>query len=104
MPLKLFEANLENVRRELHGEYEKQSDGRYKLMLEDFGDLEDVRGLRSALKKCREELKELRATGGMPDAVAARTPFSEMLRAKGIGSAPDVRAGLLPRRGTPRRG
>jgi hypothetical protein len=102
MPLKIFENSLEKVSPAFHGEYEKQPDGSYVLKLIDLN--EHVAGLKSALRKSREEIKELRAAGGMPDSASALTPFGEMLKVLNTRKAPDVRAGLLPRRGTPQRG
>jgi len=64
---------------------------------------EFVHGLKSALAKSRQENKELRAKYGVtPDGAEALTPFGEIPKAIGGRTAPDVRAGLLPRRATAR--
>jgi hypothetical protein len=65
---------------------------------------EIVGGLKSALRKERETNKQLTATGGMPDGVAALAAIGGTSRAANTRAAPDVRAGLLPprsRHGTP---
>ncbi len=66
----------------------------------DLADLDEfVGGLRSALAKCRDEKKELKAKYGVtPDECEALAPFGEIPKARGGRAAPDVRAGLLPRR------
>ena len=64
MTLRIFEANLENVRPEWRDEYDRNGDGEYVLRCADWdslGDVEDVRGLKSSLAKTRQENKELRA-------------------------------------------
>src|SRR5260370_5546050 len=65
MALKIFEANLENVNPALRGEYEKQPDGSYTLKLVDLDEF--VHGLKSALRKERETIKELRAKYSVTD-------------------------------------
>ena len=100
--MRIFETNLDTVRPEWRGLYEQRRDGTFMLVLADWdslGDVEDVRGLRSALAKSREENKELRMK--LSETLAkceALSPVGEMLRAK---RPVDVKAGLLPRRGTP---
>ena len=64
-----------------------------------------ISNLKSALRKERETIKELRAKYSVTDDGAeALTPFGEIPRARRGGPAPDVRGGQLPRRGTPHRG
>ena len=78
---------------------EKQSDGSYVLKLSDLDDF--VHGLKSALAKCRLEIKELRAAEGISDGVAALSAFGVIPEVRRSGTQ-DVRAGMLPRRnGTP---
>ncbi len=102
MALRLFEPTLANVRTDLRGEYEKQPDGSYALKLIDLDEF--VHGLKSALAKSRQENKELRAKYGVtPDGAEALAPFGEIPKAQRPGTQ-DVRAGLLPRRGTLQRG
>ena len=79
MALKILEANLENVNPALRGEYEKQPDGSYTLKLVDLDEF--VHGLKSALRKERETIKELRAKYSvMDDGAEALTPFGEIPR------------------------
>ncbi len=75
MTLRLFETTLVNVRTELRPHYLPDDEHGWRL---DLSDLEThIGGLRSALQRERQLVKELRAQ---------------------IPPAPNVRAGLLPRR------
>src|SRR5258708_1438911 len=67
MALKIFEANLENVNPALRGEYEKQPNGSYTLKLVDLDEF--VHGLKSALRKERETIKDLRTKYSVTDDV-----------------------------------
>jgi hypothetical protein len=100
MALRLFERTLAAVKPELRPLYVPDEEHGYRL---DVSDLESyVHGLKSALAKCRDEKKELRAKFGVtPDGAEALSAFGEIPKARGDGLVPDVRAGLLPRR-TPR--
>ncbi len=103
MALRLFEPNMANVPQELRSLYAKQADGTFALMLSDLESY--VAGLKSALRKQRDDNKELRAKFGIsPDGAEALTALGEMPRANAGRTAADVRAGLLPRSGTPQRG
>src|SRR6266478_9473507 len=103
MALRLFEKTLASVPAELHGLYEKQADGTFALVLSDLESY--VAGLKSALAKCREEKKELKARFGVtPDGAEALSVFGGIPKTLGGRAAPDVRAGLLPRRATAPRG
>jgi hypothetical protein len=66
-----------------------------------LSDLDDfVHGLKSALAKCRLEIKELRAAEGISDGVAL-SAFGVIPKVRRSGTQ-DVRAGMLPgRNGTP---
>jgi hypothetical protein len=99
MALRLFERTLASVKPDLRPLYVADAEHGYRL---DLIDLESyVHGLRSALRKQRDENKELRLKFGVtPDGCEALAPFGGTPKVKGIGPA-DVRAGLLPRRGTP---
>src|SRR6266404_7240080 len=97
MALRLFERTLANVPQELRSLYAKQADGTFALMLSDLESY--VAGLKSALAKCREEKKELKARFGVtPDGAEALSVFGGIPKAIGGRAAPDVRAGLLPRK------
>lgn len=56
--LKAFVASLDEVPENLRELYVEQEDGRFKI---DADDVEDVKGLKSALEKERKEAKSLRA-------------------------------------------
>jgi hypothetical protein len=63
----MIESSLENVPENLREYYRRRENGKWMLDVCDFGDAEDVRGLKSALAKARIENKELRAKlGEMP--------------------------------------
>lgn len=103
MALRLFERNLANVRTDLRSLYVADAEHGYRLDLIDLDDF--VHGLRSALAKERQRIKELKTKYGVtPDGVEALAAFGEMPLAVGGRTVPDVRAGLLPRRGTLNRG
>ena|SRR6266404_897283 len=97
MALRLFEPNMANVPQELRSLYVADAEHGYRL---DLIDLESyVAGLKSALAKCREEKKELKARFGVtPDGAEALSVFGGIPKAIGGRAAPDVRAGLLPRK------
>src|SRR5258707_5853255 len=102
MALRLFERTLALVRADLRSLYVVDSERGYRL---DCDLDEHVHGLRSALRKQRDDNKALRAKFGIsPDGVEALTAFGEMPRANASRTAADVRAGLLPRRATAQRG
>src|SRR5258707_9435477 len=103
MTLKIFERSLLGVKHELRALYVVDTERGYRL---DVSDLDEfVHGLKSALRKERETIKELRAKYSVTDDGAeALTPFGEIPRARRGGPVPDVRGGQLPRRGTPHRG
>jgi hypothetical protein len=103
MALRLFERSLANVPQELRSLYLPDSEHGFRLDLADLDDF--VHGLRSALRKQRDDNKALRAKFGIsPDGAEALAPFGVMPGANAGRTTPDVRAGLLPRRGTPNRG
>jgi hypothetical protein len=96
MALRLFEQTLANVAADLRRLYLPDSEHGYRLDLSDLDEF--VHGLKSALRKQRDENKELRAKYGLPDAAEALAPFGVMPRANASKALPDVRSGLLPRR------
>jgi hypothetical protein len=103
MALRLFETNLANVPQELRSLYVRDAEHGFRLDLSDLDDF--VHGLRSALRKQRDDNKALRAKFGIsPDGAEVLGPFGVMPRGNASRTTPDVRAGLLPRRGTPHRG
>jgi hypothetical protein len=102
MALRLFERTLANVRTDLRPLYVADDEHGYRLDLIDLDEF--VHGLRSALRKQRDDNKALRAKFGItPDGAEALAPFGVMPRAHAGGTVPDVRAGLPPRSGTPQR-
>jgi hypothetical protein len=103
MALRLFEPTMAHVRADLRSLYIADAERGFRLDLIDLDQF--VHGLKSALTKSRQENKELRAKFGVtPDGAEALAPFGEMPKANASRMVPDVRAGLLPRRGTPQRG
>jgi hypothetical protein len=100
--LRLFEPNLANVRADLRSLYVADVDHGFRLDLIDLD--EHIGGLKRALAKERELNKEIKANGGTSDGLAAMSAFRVMPALTKTKPAPDVRAGLLPRRGTPQRG
>jgi hypothetical protein len=103
MALRLFERTLASVKPDLRPLYVADAEHGYRLDLIDLDDF--VGGLRSALRKQRDENKALRAKYSVTeDGSEALAPFGVMPKAIGGRTVPDVRAGLLPRRGTPQRG
>lgn len=103
MALRIFEANLEKVQSAFRSEYELQLDGTYKLKLIDLDDF--VAGLKSALRRERELNRACKVAGVTPDGCEALKPFAGTAKATTTTrSTADVRAGLLPRGGTPLRG
>ena len=102
MGLRLFERTLASVKPDLRPLYVADAEHGFRLDLIDLDEF--VHGLRSALRKQRDANKELRAKYSLTDDGAeALAPFGEIPRARRPGTQ-DVRAGLLPRRGTPSRG
>ena len=103
MALRLFEKTLASVKPELHSLYAKQADGTFASMLIDLESY--VAGLKNALRHQRDDNKALRAKFGIsPDGAEALGPFGGIPRGNASRTAVDVRAGLLPRGGTPQRG
>jgi hypothetical protein len=103
MALRRFERTLASVKPDLRPLYVADAEHGCRLDLIDLDDL--VGGLRSALRKQRDENKALRAKYSVTeDGSEALAPFGVMPKAIGGRTVPDVRAGLLPRRGTPQRG
>ena len=103
MALRLFQRTLENVRADLRFLYVADTEHGFRLDLIDLDEL--VGGLKSALRKQRDDNKALRAKFGIsPDGAEALAPFGVMPRGNASRTVPDVRAGLRPRSGTPHRG
>jgi hypothetical protein len=102
MGLRLFERTLGSVRTDLRPLYVADAEYGYRLDC----DLEEiVHGLRSALKRERELNKNIKAnSGGTLDGFAAMSMFGVMPNPAKTKPTLDVRAGLLPRHGTPQRG
>jgi hypothetical protein len=97
MALRLFEKSLTSIPTELRRLYLPDSEHGYRLDLSDLDDF--VHGLKSALRKERETIKELKARFGVtPDGAEALAPFGEIPGANEGRTVPDVRAGLLPRK------
>ena len=95
MALRIFERNLAAVKSEMRPLYVADAEHGFRL---DLVDLESyVHGLKSALRKERETIKELKARFGVtPDGCEALAPFGETPKVRRRGTQ-DVRAG----RGTP---
>ena len=102
MALRLFEPTLANLRAELRSLYVRDVEHGFRLDLIDLDDF--VGGLKRALAAERELNKEFKANGVMPDGIVAMSRFSGMPTMTKTKPTPKVRAGLLPRRGTPNRG
>jgi hypothetical protein len=103
MALRLFERTMASVKPDLQRLYVADTEHGFRLDLVDLD--EHIGGLFSALRKQRDENKELRAKFGVtPDSAEALAPFGVMPKAMGGRTVPDVRAGPLPRLGVPRRG
>jgi hypothetical protein len=71
MPLKITEANLDNVKPDLHALYMKQSDGKFKL---DLPDLEtyvesQLKPLKLDLERTREHERKLLLDNGLGEAL-----------------------------------
>jgi len=96
MALRLFEPNLANVPQELRPLYLADAEHGYRLDLADLDDF--VGGLKRALAAERELNKEIKANGVMPDGLVAMSRFGGTLDTAKTKPAPDVRAGLLPRK------
>ncbi len=86
------------MRAELRSLYVADAEHGFRL---DVSDLESyVHGLKNALRHQRDDNKALRAKYSVTDDGAeALSAFGEIPRAIGGRTAPDVRAGLLPRAG-----
>ena len=94
MALKLYEPNLNGVAAAVRGLYVPDVEhGGFRL---DCNIDEVVAGLKSALKRERELNREFKAAGVTPDGLAAIGGTSKV-----VTRPADVRAGILPRRGTP---
>jgi len=103
MALRLFEKNLANVTSDLRFLYVADTEHGFRLDLIDLDTF--VGGLKSALRKQRDDNKALRAKFGISrDGAEALAPFGVMPRGNASRTVPDVRAGLRPRSGTPHRG
>jgi hypothetical protein len=93
MALRLFERTLASVNADLRRLYVADAEHGYRLDLIDLDEF--VGGLRSALRKQRDDNKALRAKFGLPDGSETLTPIGEIPMVRGSEA---VRAGLLPRR------
>jgi hypothetical protein len=88
MALRLFEPTLANVRADLRSMYVRDAEHGFRLDLIDLDDF--VHGLRSALAKERQRIKELKAKYGVtPDGVEALAAFGEMPLAKASRAVPE---------------
>jgi hypothetical protein len=96
MRLRIYERSLNGVRADLRGLYVPDGDGGFKL---DCDIDEVVRGLKSALKRERELNREFKTAGVTPDGLTAVGGMSNVVKRPA-----DIRAGILPRRGTPSTG
>jgi len=100
MALRLFEPNLANVRADFRSLYVADVDHGYRLDLIDLDEF--VGGLKRALAAERELNKEIKANSdGTLDGLAAMSVFGVTPNLAKTKPAPNVRAGLLPRK-TPR--
>jgi hypothetical protein len=99
-------SGLDEVGETLRGYYRRRSDGKFMLDVIDYGDVEEISGLKSTIVKLRNEIKTLRGQScETHDGRSALVAFGEMPGADAKRAA--VRAGLMPRplrNGTPNRG